>query len=155
MTKQYHDMGLEHLFMEPDDPYEVSFSNLFKRKDRLSMAELAIQLIDLPRLQDKKLPEGTIYFYELFYKSTLKKTPHYKPFIQKAIGHLTSKEYKVIMLIFLEEYSESQVAKEMQVTRRTIRTYKDRALRKIFKELPKQKINSDNIEWTSNIVLFH
>ncbi|MFA5584895.1 MAG: hypothetical protein WDA09_11850, partial [Bacteriovoracaceae bacterium] len=65
MTEQFHNMGLEQFFIEDDDPYEVSFSDLFKRKNRLSLTEISILLQASQKKREKELQEGKLRFHEL------------------------------------------------------------------------------------------
>ncbi len=146
-------MGLEQFFIEDDDPYEVSFSDLFKRKNRLSLTEISILLQASQKKREKELQEGKLRFHELLRVDLSVMPAHLRIILQKVLGPLTSKEFETIKLIFLENYSEDRAATKLRVARRTVRVYKQRALEKIFNYLPEQETNTENVHWDSPLIL--
>lgn len=117
------------------------------------MTEMMILVKESERQRAKELQRGLLMFHTLLKGVVPSEAPHLAPLFQIVLGPLTSKEFKTITLIILEKYSESQVAAELNITRRTVRTYKKRALEKIFKNLPKQETTADNATWSSPIKL--
>jgi|YelNatPaOPRAMG01_1025707.scaffolds.fasta_scaffold02741_11 RNA polymerase sigma factor (sigma-70 family) len=44
---------------------------------------------------------------------------------------LSKREKEVIILLYFSQYSEREIASEMKISRRSVRTYKERALKKL------------------------
>ena len=151
-----NDQGLEQHFMEPDNPYEVRFKDLFtKDQEQWSLTEWNIYFTEWRKAKSELLRNGLLEFMELLQGDFLEVAPHLQPYVQKIFGTLTSREFKTIMLIFLDYYSENKVAAELNVSRRTVRTYKKRALEKIFKSLPEQATSPDEVCREDYISLIH
>ncbi len=119
-----------------DDPYTIKFSKLFTRpKEQWSLREWELYKDSQNIIERKRASEGIIRFKHLFIDFFIERYPFLKPELQKFMGKLTSREHNVIRLYFYNSLRISHIAKELNLSRSSVRTYLARAIQKLRNRL--------------------
>lgn len=126
--------GLEELFIEEEEEEDTS-------QDSWSSIENRVFFSNLLKKRQQATESGIIYFYMLFSDSTLESYPSLKRGLQSIIGQLTSKEFKTLKYIFSENLKLTNIAKKMKISRSSVKTYRDRGLKKILQKMSQKKEN--------------
>lgn len=125
----------------PADPTHIPFKKLFADDDNWSMYELELKLESLQARQPSEHC-GKIDLYDLFRTEIPDELLKFKDHIQLLLGGLTSKEFSVLNMFLVELYTEKEICKELNISRRTMRTYRERGLKKVFLNLKEKMPHS-------------